>query len=321
MTRLRIATCTDPGARGGNEDDLRHGSGTAGHYVVVADGAGGHARGEEASYLAVESVARELAANSAAFTPEHLTAVVRGAHANLLLAQEESRRPEHRMHTTLVALWVDTALEHVLWTHVGDSRLYRVRHGVGELLTQDDSVVQHMVRSGMLSAEQGRSHPQKNHLLAALGIEGEINPHTVARPIEVMEGDAFLLCSDGWWDTFEPNDIAAALHRSDTPEQWLHDMRQQILKRASPRQDNYTAAAVWLGNPGEPTENVAITVKLRSMTEPVAARLTLGPGGTARVVLDEPQFGVAPGQACVFYSGSRVLGGGWIRREAAAKAA
>jgi len=77
----------------------------------------------------------------------------------------------------------------------------------------------------------------------------------------------------------------------------------------------------WLGNPGEPTENVAITVKLRSMTEPVAARLTLGPGGTARVELVEPQFGVAPGQACVFYSGSRVLGGGWIRREAAAQAA
>jgi serine/threonine protein phosphatase PrpC len=253
MTRLRIASCTDPGARGGNEDDLRHGSGPAGHYAVVADGAGGHARGEEASYLAVERVARGLASPDALFEPGHLTAVVRTAHADLLLAQEEARRPEHRMHTTLVALWVEPALEHVLWTHVGDSRLYRVRHGQGELLTQDDSVVQHMVRSGILSAEQGRSHPQKNHLLAALGIEGEINPHTVARPVEVMEGDAFLLCSDGWWDGFEPNDIAAALHRSDTPEQWLEDMRQQIAERASPRQDNYTAVAVWLGDPSDMT--------------------------------------------------------------------
>jgi tRNA-specific 2-thiouridylase len=77
----------------------------------------------------------------------------------------------------------------------------------------------------------------------------------------------------------------------------------------------------WLGAAGEPTEDVPVTVKLRSMTEPVAARLTLMPGGIARVALDEPQFGVAPGQACVFYSGSRVLGGGWIRRETAAKAA
>ena len=253
MPRLRIATCTDPGARGGNEDDLREGSGPAGHYVVLADGAGGHSRGEEASYRAVESVARALADENAAFSPEHLTRVVRRAHAELLQAQQGTRRPEHRMHTTLVALWVDTAAEQALWTHVGDSRLYRVRHGQGELLTQDDSVVQHMVRSGMLSEAQGRVHPQKNHLLAALGIEGEINPHTVVRPVELMEGDAFVLCSDGWWEGFEPTDFAAALHRSDTPEEWLDDMGRQIAARAAPRQDNYTAAAVWVGNPGDMT--------------------------------------------------------------------
>lgn len=253
MPRLRIATCTDPGARGGNEDDLRHGSGPAGHYVVLADGAGGHSRGEEASYRAVESVARALADENAPFTPAHLTGVVQRAHAELVREQQGARRPEHRMHTTLVVLWVDAVVEQVLWTHVGDSRLYRVRHGQGELLTQDDSVVQHMVRSGMLSEAQGRTHPQKNHLLAALGIEGEINPHTVVRPVELMEGDAFMLCSDGWWEGFEPTDFAAALHRSDTPEEWLADMGRQIATRAAPRQDNYTAAAVWIGNPGEMT--------------------------------------------------------------------
>jgi serine/threonine protein phosphatase PrpC len=253
MPSLRIATCTDPGARGGNEDDLRHGSGPAGHFAVLADGAGGHSRGEEASYLAVESVAAALGDADAVFAPEHFTSVVRGAHADLLGAQQGARRPEQRMHTTIVALWIDAALETALWTHVGDSRLYRVRHGQAELLTQDDSVVQHMVRSGMLSEEQGRAHPQKNHLLAALGIDGEVQPHTVVRPVELLEGDAFLLCSDGWWDGFELPDFAASLHRSDTPEEWLDDMRRAIAARASPRQDNYTAVAVWLGNPGEMT--------------------------------------------------------------------
>ncbi len=77
----------------------------------------------------------------------------------------------------------------------------------------------------------------------------------------------------------------------------------------------------WLGGPDEPTENVEIEVKLRSMTEPKPAILSLLPGGGARVELIEPQFGIAPGQACVFYQGSRVLGGGWIRRESAAQAA
>lgn len=253
MPRLRIATCTDPGTRGHNEDDLRHGSGPAGHYAVVADGAGGHSRGEEASYRAVECLASELGSADAIFVPDYLTGALRAAHAELVQAQQGARRPEQRMHTTIVALWVETALEQALWSHVGDSRLYRVRHGQGELLTQDDSIVQHMVRSGMLSEEQGRSHPQKNHLLAALGIEGDVTPHTVARPVELLEGDAFLLCSDGWWDAFEPHDIAAALHRCASPEEWLDDMRRYIVERAAPKQDNYTAVAVWVGEPSDMT--------------------------------------------------------------------
>jgi tRNA-specific 2-thiouridylase len=77
----------------------------------------------------------------------------------------------------------------------------------------------------------------------------------------------------------------------------------------------------WLGGADEPTENVEVAVKLRSMTEPKPAMISLLPGGHARVELIEPQFGIAPGQACVFYQGSRVLGGGWIQRESAAKAA
>jgi tRNA-specific 2-thiouridylase len=77
----------------------------------------------------------------------------------------------------------------------------------------------------------------------------------------------------------------------------------------------------WLAGADEPTQDVAVEVKLRSMTEPKPAIISLLPGGHARVELKEAQFGVAPGQACVFYQGSRVLGGGWIRRESAAKAA
>ncbi|MBL8324772.1 MAG: serine/threonine-protein phosphatase [Rubrivivax sp.] len=247
---LHIATCTDPGSRGGNEDDLRHGAAAAGHYAVVADGAGGHARGEEASYRAVECLARGLSDPAAIFQPATLTALVYLAHEELLRTQRGARRADQRMHTTVVALWIDAALERALWTHVGDSRLYRVREGGCEVLTQDDSVVQHMVRSGLLTEEQGRAHPNKNQLLSALGIEGEITPHTSTEAIELRSGDAFLLCSDGWWDTFQPADVAASLAGADSPQQWLDDMRRKIVERAAPRQDNYTAIALWVGDPG-----------------------------------------------------------------------
>ena len=76
----------------------------------------------------------------------------------------------------------------------------------------------------------------------------------------------------------------------------------------------------WLGAPIGP-EGRAVEVKLRSASAPARARVFAAEGGAARVVLDEPQFGVAPGQACVFYDGDRVLGGGWITRDTASLAA
>ncbi|HIJ63242.1 MAG TPA: tRNA 2-thiouridine(34) synthase MnmA [Rhodospirillaceae bacterium] len=70
----------------------------------------------------------------------------------------------------------------------------------------------------------------------------------------------------------------------------------------------------WLGGPAGPAEPVQ--ARVRSTREPVAAKVTLGPGDSALVEFDRPEEGVAPGQACVFYRGERVLGGGWIARSA-----
>jgi PPM family protein phosphatase len=249
---LRISACTEPGARRGNEDDLRWGHGVNGHYVVLADGAGGHARGAEASQRAVECMQRVMTEAGVAFSPANLTQMVRLAHSEIQHHQSADR-PEARMHTTLVALWVEAEGRQVLWTHVGDSRLYRVRQGRAELLTQDDSVVQQMVQAGLITAAQSRTHPQKNHLLSALGVEGDVDPHTVVRPIDLLEGDAYLLCTDGWWDHFEPADLAASLQRAADPQAWLADMSAQVLNRAAPRQDNFTAIAVWAGEPSQVT--------------------------------------------------------------------
>lgn len=251
-SRLKIAASTHVGARSGNEDDLRHGSAPSGHYAVLADGAGGHARGEEASRLAVERIAAGLSDPAAAFTPETLTQLVHQAHADLK-QQHKGGNAQSSMHSTVVALWVDPPAKKALWTHVGDSRLYRFRHGRAELLTLDDSVVQQMVQAGLISAEQSRQHPQKNHLVAALGIDGDVEPHTVPRAVHLMEGDAYLLCSDGWWDHFEPEQMDEALALATSPEQWLQGMRARVLANAQPKQDNFSAIAVWVGDPGQMT--------------------------------------------------------------------
>jgi tRNA-specific 2-thiouridylase len=77
----------------------------------------------------------------------------------------------------------------------------------------------------------------------------------------------------------------------------------------------------WLGGPGGPETGMRVRVKLRAAAPAVDATLQPLPGGGVDALLDTPQQGIAPGQACVFYDGARVLGGGWILREEAARAA
>ena len=250
MRNVQIANCSLPGSRSHNEDDLRHGAAVGGHYAVLADGAGGHWRGGEAARRAVDCLERLMRDGGLEFSPASLSAMVRQAH-RMVLAHQESGRAETRMHSTLVALWIDSGAQHALWSHVGDSRLYRFRYRRADVVTSDDSVVQRMLQTGLISPEQARHHPQKNQLVAALGIEGDIDPHTVARPVEVLDGDAFLLCSDGWWDAIEHQALLDSLARALSPANWLTDMRQHIEARAVPRQDNFSAVAVWIGDPGE----------------------------------------------------------------------
>jgi PPM family protein phosphatase len=254
MSGIRIASCSEQGARGSNEDALCHGHNHNGHYAALADGAGGHSRGAEAAQRAVQRVQAVLGQDGLSYQPENLTQSVCLAHAELQQHQHGGL-PAQRMHTTLVVLWIDVAEEFALWTHVGDSRLYRIRHGRVDIVTNDDSVVQHLLQSGAISPEQAQTHPQRNQLLSALGVEDAVLPHTVARPVELQEGDAFLLCSDGWWDHFDHLDLTSSLMQALSPHDWLQAMRQHIAQRQRPRQDNYSAIALWVGDPGEVTQS------------------------------------------------------------------
>jgi tRNA-uridine 2-sulfurtransferase len=94
------------------------------------------------------------------------------------------------------------------------------------------------------------------------------------------------------------------------------DRRQVVVgpKRRLERQRFALADVNWLGDEAMPDTGVAVSVKVRSTQEPASATVFGRAGDGADVVLDEPQAGVAPGQACVFYDGERVLGGGWIQR-------
>lgn len=250
MLEVDIATRSEVGGRSHNEDDLRHGRNGPFFFAVLSDGAGGHRGGAVASDLVVRLTAHSLQ-NAVQSSPADLTKVV--VDANDALAQKQERRHRDRMHATLVALWIDARRQQALWTHVGDSRLYLLRHGRVIHVTQDDSVVQRMVDAGYLTPEEAQHHPKKNQLLSAMGVEGGVTPNTLEQAVAVEDGDAFLLCSDGWWDHFDRRAIEASFAQAKTPQDWLDRMAADIARAAQPRQDNYTAVAVWIGDPAETT--------------------------------------------------------------------
>lgn len=252
MLEVRIAWCSERGGRDANEDAVRVGRAGDACYALLADGAGGHARGAEASQRAVDVIERALRLAGSGFGSDLLVRAVLDAHAELQRSQHGATGHD-RMHTTLVALWIDAARGQALWAHVGDSRLYRFRHGRAERLTVDDSVVQRMVDGGLLTPEQAHRHPQRNRLVSALGMDDAIEPVAPDGPAEIGDGDAFLLCCDGWWDALDDVLLARTLAVAPSPEDWLADMQRRIEARAIPRQDNFSAVAVWVGDPAQST--------------------------------------------------------------------
>jgi len=249
---LSAASRSERGARKSNEDKVRVCREGARWIAVVADGAGGHRDGAEASRRAVDSLESSLCENEPAFGPMSLSAAVVAAHDDVQGAQSDAHGVA-RMHSTVVVLWVDCDSATALWSHVGDSRLYRVRDGAAVVLTSDDSVVQRLVDAGLITPLEAESHPQKNQLIAALGIEGGVEPHTVTAPQSIAEGDAFLLCTDGWWSALDAEGMVVSLERASTPDEWLMAMQVRIEASAGPRQDNYSAVAIWVRDPQQTT--------------------------------------------------------------------
>jgi PPM family protein phosphatase len=179
---------TDTGRqRRGNEDAFY----ARAPLFAVADGMGGAQAGEVASHLAVEVLEQGLP-DGGGSVEERLRARVREANARIMAsAQADDARAG--MGTTLTVAYVGE--DDLTVAHVGDSRLYRLRDGAFERLTDDHSLVEELVRQGKLTPEEADEHPQRSIITRALGAEEgvEADSHTWAG----RDGDVYLICSDG----------------------------------------------------------------------------------------------------------------------------
>lgn len=166
-------------------------------WMVVCDGMGGANGGNVASQLAVEKISEQIAA----FDWQHATettvknlmiSAIYSANVTVFdLAEEEKELMG--MGTTVVAAVVLNGVAHI--AHAGDSRAYYISSGTMQQLTTDHSMVQELVNSGELTLQEAQSHPRKNIITRALGVESGINIDY--RECEMEENSILLLCTDG----------------------------------------------------------------------------------------------------------------------------
>jgi len=180
------------------------------HLLVVADGMGGHAGGETASRIALETIG-EIFQQGFDDASEMLTRALEGANAKIHSVGITD--PDlHNMGTTAVALLFGDG-DSVSVAHVGDSRAYRMRSGRLEQITEDHSWVGEEVRQHRLAAEDAESHPMKNVLLRSLGVAPDVD--VTVRRYSLQAGDRFMLCSDGLWGEVDNDAIGEILARTD----------------------------------------------------------------------------------------------------------
>jgi len=176
-----------------------------GRFFIVADGMGGHAGGEEASWIATQAIKSYLIEHWD--SEEKSPALLEAAFwkANQAIVQDQQKHPERSdMGTTaVVALF---RREEAWAAHVGDSRLYRLRDAKLEKITEDHTWVARALKAGVLSPTQARVHPWRHMLSQCVGREDLAQVEI--QPLDVQVGDRFLLCSDGL--TEELTDVAIA---------------------------------------------------------------------------------------------------------------
>ena len=182
---------------------------------VVADGMGGHAAGEVASALAIAHLA-EIGGPG----PLHKSDIVealRSLNADIR-RQAEIFEDKAGMGTTVVGLAVvdDHGAERLCAFNVGDSRAYRLHHGILKQVSVDHSLVGELVLAGNISKEEAKSHPSRNVVTRALGADDGVDPDLWV--IEPVAGDRFLLCSDGLTNEVDDEAIATALGALADPQ-------------------------------------------------------------------------------------------------------
>src|SRR3954454_18502361 len=220
-------------------------------FFIVADGMGGHAAGEVASAMAVETVRKTLEASRKEIesfkrspTDVGRRGIVQLLQSAVLSAhQAVFQRGQHEADKAGMGTTLDVVLiagPEAFVAHVGDSRTYLVRDGRSSQITTDHTVAEVLVIEGKLTIEEAQVSPLRTILVNAIGVSADVGVEMAH--VTLKRGDRLLLCSDGLHDYFPVEEEIAQKLSADAPGAALKDMVELAKTRGG--HDNITGIAV-----------------------------------------------------------------------------
>ena len=216
-----------------------------GHLYVLADGMGGHQKGEVASAVTIETVNSEYYTTVTPLeSSDPVEAIIEALTTAIEKANNQVMNATEGGGTTVVAAVLHD--DSLVAMNVGDSRAYLLRNSELRLLSKDHSLVRRLVEVGKITAEEALTHPRRNVLYQALGQGSDVDIHISSEKLQV--GDIVILCSDGLWGEVTEPEIKDVLQDAPSP---LAAAKQLIdIANASGGPDNITAIIIQVSNEG-----------------------------------------------------------------------
>jgi len=236
LEQYDAVTFTSKGGHPVNEDSVKLIQENGRIIAILADGLGSHGGGDIASAAAIEAICGALT-DDGLTSPSVLESCLEAANTAVLVRQ----KPGLAMKSTAVTLTIKDGK--AAFAHVGDSRGYFFKNGRIAHQTMDHSVSQMAVLRGDITLAQIRFHESRSKLLRALGADDKA--HGEVTPLDTLSGgDAFLLCSDGFWEYVTENEMEADLAKSRKASVWLSFMLARIGARVPADHDNLSAICI-----------------------------------------------------------------------------
>ena len=239
---IEYAVFTNVGSRSVNEDTAAVFKKSGSYCFILCDGLGGHGMGDYASQLVVKTFGECFDDDPS--PDQFFPAAFEIAQGNLL-GEQRRLGVSQKMKTTAVSLLLDKTNAYI--GHIGDSRIYCFKHNNVKFRTLDHSVPQMLALSHEIKESDIRHHPDRSLLLRVMGVLWDEPKYELMKPLPLKKCQAFLLCSDGFWELIDEKQMCMYLKKSSSPDEWLSLMTEQVKQNgAGTNMDNYTAIAVWV---------------------------------------------------------------------------